>query len=431
MRRIRARRAFAANPPAAKFRLRQPAARVFPSAMPESAARPGLEWKRLVRRFRVPLRTATGEYAVRESIVVRLTDSAGRAGYGEVAPWPGFPVETLDAAEAQLVEIRNTERGARNHGCADGGLAGNANLQSGYASPPCFRHEADDPDPVVPSSGFPVPSLSATPCVATALSHARDWIANDRGMAESAAPCAGLLHDADDIVATEDKCAEGFSTLKLKVGRAALREEQRAVAVLIRNLSDIAPVRLRLDANGALTPAAYEAWCDFLSEFSEIEWLEQPLRPGAETRMRSIAEAAGVSARIALDESACRADTLPADWPGVLAVKPLLLGDLDDWRERRKAYPRIAYASVFESPFGRQSALCVAAEAAGFVAPAVAASGLVLPRVGSGGRVVAPAVGFDTLGVFDDDLEVHAPGPVARTVAREPEFWEALWKRIP
>jgi O-succinylbenzoate synthase len=371
--------------------------------MSETSGGPSLSWKRVTRRFRVPLRTAAGEFAVRESIVVRVVDDAGRVGYGEVAPWPGFPVETLAEAEAVLEQLKNSE----------------SEPGAGYASPPCFLHELSSDDSGRPTCG---------PCVTSALSHAREWLKNDRGEAGVELSCAGLLRDAEDFVATENKCADGFSTLKLKVAMRSLREEQRIVSALIRNLSDIAPVRLRLDANGTLTTAACAAWCDFLSEFSEIEWLEQPLAVGAESAMREIAEKAGVADRIALDESACAVATLPADWPGVLAVKPLLLGALDGWRARRKAYPHIAYASVFESPFGRQSALCVAAEFAGSSMPPVALSGLVLPRAESPAR--AATVGFDTLGVFDDDLDVHAPGPVARTVAREPEFWEKLWNRL-
>jgi O-succinylbenzoate synthase len=181
----------------------------------------------------------------------------------------------------------------------------------------------------VPAQATP-PHLSCRPCITSALSHAREWIKNKRGEAEVELACAGLLRDAEDFVATEDKCSDGFSTLKLKVGFRPLREEQRIVSALIRNLSDIAPVRLRLDANGMLTPAAYAAWCDFLSEYPEVEWLEQPLPVGAENAMREIAEKAGVAGRIALDESACHAATLPASWPGYLAVKPLLLGELGE-----------------------------------------------------------------------------------------------------
>lgn len=345
--------------------------------MHDTEGTPGISWKRVVRRFREPLRTATGDYAVRESLVVRLADAAGRAGYGEVAPWPGFPVETLDAAEALL-----------------------AGINGGFASPACTLPE------IAPDSPFAF--ASAGPCLGAALSHARAWLAGDWGRADLAFPCAGLLRSPADVPAALRMRDSGYTVLKTKIGRSALRDEQREVAALLRALGP--GVALRLDANGALAPAACEAWCDFLSEYPEVAWLEQPLRPGDESRMRDFAELAGVADRIALDESACSAVTLPAGWPGVFAVKPALLGDLDAWRKIRAtlAPERLAYSSVFETPFGRQAALCVAGESPG--------SGY--------------AAGFDTLGAFDDALDAHEGGPVAKTIVRDAASWEQLWNRI-
>lgn len=342
----------------------------------------GMSWRRVARRFRVPLLTATGDYAVRESLVVRLTDAAGRAGYGEVAPWPGFPVETPDAAEAQLRKRKSSGEG--------------------YASPPCFLHELAE---VGPGRGDP---SCPTPCLDAALSHARAWLAGDWGRANFAFPCAGLLRAPADIPEALRRRDSGYTVLKTKIGRASLRDEQREVAALIRALGS--GVSLRLDANGALSGDACSAWCDFLSEYPEVAWLEQPLRPGEEARMRDIAERAGVADRLALDESACTATILPADWPGVFAVKPPLLGDLDAWRKTRAKLPpeRLAYSSVFETPFGRQAALCVAGES---------------PDSGY-------AVGFDTLGAFDDDLDAHAAGQRVSTLSRDADFWEDLWQRL-
>lgn len=326
-----------------------------------------LAWKRLVRRFARPLKTAAGEFTRRESLILRLVDAEGRVGFGEVAPWPGFPVETLEAAEDRLAL------------------------------------GADAP--------FDTEALAAAglPCLAGALGAARLWSSENHGARSVSLPSAGLLRDLADHAEARAKLASGFVVLKLKIGRDRVRDEQRAVAGLVRAVSGVsATTRLRLDANGALDVGATAAWCDFLSEYPEVEWLEQPMPPGHEAVVRENAATSGVADRIALDESACSLAHLPADWPGILAVKPALLGDPAVWRTRRDAYPRVAYASVFESPFGRQSALVLASEdsRAGF------------------------AVGFDTLGAFDDALEVHAPGPVATTVARDPAFWDALWARI-
>lgn len=327
-----------------------------------------VEWKRVSRRFKTPLRTGSGEHVARESLVVRVRLEDGRTGYAECAPWPGFPVPSLDAREQELRSVT--------YELADGaGLASRKGLRA-------------------------TSSLHTPPCLIRA---ALDWARLGWGEVAARFPCAGLLRDDAEAPA---RAAAGFTTLKRKIGVLPLRDEQRAVAALVRACG--AGVSLRLDANGALGERDCALWCDFLSEFPEIAWLEQPLPVGKEVGMLAIAERAGVADRLALDESACAAGSLPETWSGVLAVKPVLLGDLDVWRARRDAYAQVAYASAFETPFGRQAALCVAAEdsRAGF------------------------AVGFDTLGAFGDDLDIHPAGPFAATVVREPAFWDALWNRL-
>ncbi len=319
-----------------------------------------LEWKRLARRFRTPVRSAAGEFSRRESLVLRVT-SAGGAGYAEVAPWPGFPGPSLDETERELVRLSESMR------------AGTVEVDAAFPA--------------------------ALPPVRAAL----EWARLGWGSAGISRPCAALLRDDAEAASL---VAAGYATLKRKIGLRPVRDEQREVSGLVRACGE--GVKLRLDANGALCARDCALWCDFLSEFPEIEWLEQPMRVGAEAEMLAAGEKAGVAERVALDESVCAVGSMPGEWPGVIAAKPLLVGDLDAWRARRMAYPQVAYASVFESPFGRQAALCVAGEdgRAGF------------------------ALGFGTLGAFDDDLDAHAAGPAASTLVREPEFWDALWNRL-
>lgn len=345
-----------------------------------SSAAPGLTWKRLSRRFRTPLHTATGLHETRDSLVLRWRDVSGRSGYGEVAPWPGFPTESLAEAEALLNET--------------------ARRDGGYESPACALNALSPLSPhafAVPYSG---------PCLAAALSHASAWLGGDWGRAGHALDCAALCPDRD-LAAAVAKRDAGFDTLKFKIGVGALRDEQRGIAALVRELGP--GVMLRLDANGALDAGKCAAWCDFLSEYPEVEWLEQPMAPGCEDAMAGIAARSGVAERLALDESVSGEATFDTAFPGVFVVKPALAGDPERLRAAREAagFPRVAYSSVFESPFGRQAALCIAGA--------------------SPGERVA---GFGTLGVFDDDLDVHEPGPVAKTVVRDEAFWEALWNRL-
>ena len=48
----------------------------------------------------MPVRTALGEWMLREGFILRLEDDEGVAGFGEVAPIPWLGSETLEAAES-------------------------------------------------------------------------------------------------------------------------------------------------------------------------------------------------------------------------------------------------------------------------------------------------------------------------------------------
>lgn len=50
------------------------------------------------RQFKRPLKTHHGIWAVREGIILRLTDENKRVSWGEIAPIPWFGSETLEQA---------------------------------------------------------------------------------------------------------------------------------------------------------------------------------------------------------------------------------------------------------------------------------------------------------------------------------------------
>ena len=63
-----------------------------------------ISFRRYQRSFTKPLRTAHGEWSVREGFIVRIEQNSA-TGYGEVAPIPEFGTETIEAAEAYLQKL--------------------------------------------------------------------------------------------------------------------------------------------------------------------------------------------------------------------------------------------------------------------------------------------------------------------------------------
>ncbi|HEY9658068.1 MAG TPA: hypothetical protein V6C65_06425, partial [Allocoleopsis sp.] len=62
--------------------------------------RPQFQFKLYHRPFKQPLMTHHGVWAVREGIILRLSDASGRVGWGEIAPIAAFGSEGLEQALA-------------------------------------------------------------------------------------------------------------------------------------------------------------------------------------------------------------------------------------------------------------------------------------------------------------------------------------------
>ena len=267
------------------------------------------------RRFDRPLRTARGEWAVREGYLLRIREG-DRVGYGEVAPLPEFGTETLAEAEAYLVALPaggEWELPEHLRCCAFGMSAALAGLKGAMA---------------LPDRNFEV---------------------------------AGLLpagEGAESVL--EEKRSGGYDVFKWKVGvEAAARE----MAVFER-LTDRLPKggRLRLDANGAWSLELLGEWLEFLKgRVDVVEFVEQPLAPGLEAEMMAARAESGIE--IALDESLNGAGAARwlGEWPGVLVVKAPLMGDMARLQAQLEPVAeRVVLSSVFETGIGFLNTLVLA-----------------------------------------------------------------------
>ena len=254
------------------------------------------------RKFRRPLATAHGVWEHREGIIIRLEREDGAYGFGEVAPVPWFGTETMEAALK---------------GCE---------FFSGLG--------------IVDPRDLPTNNM---PCFNWAVSSAIDGQQQPLAREFTVAALETNLGELDE------KRHSGFRTFKRKIGVAEVEAEMKAVDSFVAELEE--GQRLRLDANSGLSEHDFKRWLEFL-EGKPVEFLEQPLAPGLENRMLEIVEP--FSTPLALDESIAGLDSLLRwrDWPGVLVVKPSLLGWIGD-----ENLPPIVGSSVFETAFGFEAAL--------------------------------------------------------------------------
>ncbi len=319
------------------------------------------------RSFVKPLRTAHGEWSVREGFIVRFKRDS-KVGYGEVAPIPTFGTETLEAAGAYLKSL--TDKGE---------------LPTSAAVPdvlPCCTFgisAACSDSPPKPKRNYSIAALL---------------------------PAGKAALDSVTV-----KIRQGYTTFKWKIGVEPVAAEQAILAELLKRLPSDA--RIRLDANGGLSAEALERWLSILCNYwQQIDYLEQPLPVGQEASMARYAKSSQVP--IALDESLHGAEGIRwlelGAWAGPLVIKPALMGDRDRLIERlRPIAGQVVLSSVFETAVGLENALSIADQ---------------LPEL-------SRAVGFDTLDAFSDALMPLSAVPVITVVDRNrldsADIWEQLY----
>ncbi|MBO2008057.1 o-succinylbenzoate synthase [Hymenobacter negativus] len=262
-------------------------------------------------RFNFPARTSRGALAEHVAWYLYLADDAtpGVIGLGEAAPLAGLSPEFgahFGAAVADLCQRFNA-----------GALASFV-----AADAPAFV-------------GSGLPSLTfalETAALDLAAGGRRQLYANAFSQGQAALPINGLVWMGDAAFMREQiqqKLTAGYSCLKLKIGGLDFATEL-AILAEIRAVAGAEKLTLRVDANGAFTPADAPAKLAQLAAF-HIHSIEQPIAAGQPAVLAELCRTSPLP--IALDEEligvsdpARQAALLDEVRPAYVVLKPTLLG---------------------------------------------------------------------------------------------------------
>jgi o-succinylbenzoate synthase len=252
-----------------------------------------------------PLETAAGTVERREGFLVRVTVD-GTEGVGEATPL-GPWTETLEATRTALGAVRD-------------------------ADPEAALDAVDPVATPAAAHGVELAVLDArartaeVPLADHLTDELADHLADGRQTADRV-PVNATVGDADADATAEaasEVVAEGFETLKIKVGARRLSEDVERLQAVREAVG--AAVELRADANAAWrsVPKVRTA----LGNFADlgVSYVEQPL-PAED--LAGLADLRGGEVGIALDESLAvhtLEEVLAADAADVLILKPMALG---------------------------------------------------------------------------------------------------------
>ncbi|RSK48870.1 o-succinylbenzoate synthase [Hymenobacter rigui] len=151
---------------------------------------------------------------------------------------------------------------------------------------------------------------------------------------EAGVPINGLVWMGDAGFMREQiekKLADGYACLKLKIGGLDFATEL-AILAEIRALAGPERLTLRVDANGAFSPAEALPKLEQLARF-QLHSIEQPIRAGQWEQMAEVCRASPVPVAldeelIGLTEPAQQQELLALTQPAYIILKPTLLGGL-------------------------------------------------------------------------------------------------------
>lgn len=255
--------------------------------------------------FKKPAGTSRGTYTTRKSWFLMLSskDAPERWGCGECAPLPNLSCDDVPEYEEVLAKacqkFTNTGQidieGLRNYpsilfGLETALLQFEANSLALWDTP-FSRGEA----------GIPINGLI--------------WMGNYKEMLEQ----------------VTEKIESGYRCIKLKIGAIDFEKELEILRI-IREQFSARDIELRVDANGAFSPAEAMAKLNRLAEF-DLHSIEQPIRAGQWDDMALLAASSPVP--IALDEELIGCNTpekkkelLSFIRPQYIVLKPSLHGGL-------------------------------------------------------------------------------------------------------
>jgi o-succinylbenzoate synthase len=269
-----------------------------------------LTYQRRALHFNFPARTSRGALTEHVAYYLALRDAQqpGKVGWGEAAPLAGLSPDYGPDFEATVQAF-----------CQQFNEAGHAALTPDEA--------AGLVPPTLPALRFAL----ETAVLDLAGGGRHQLYANAFSQGRAGLPINGLVWMGDAAFMREQirqKLAAGYACLKVKIGSLDWATELALLAE-IRAEASPAQLVLRVDANGAFSPAEAPAKLAQLAEFG-IHSIEQPIRAGQWAALAALCRTSPVP--VALDEELIgitdptqQEELLDTVRPPYLVLKPTLL----------------------------------------------------------------------------------------------------------
>ncbi len=259
-----------------------------------------------VLKMSKPFITSKGSLKERKGFILKLTGSSGKTGIGDAAPFPEFGSESFKEAEKAL---------------------NNFNLK--------FKLDLDN---LFDSLDYTLSPLNIYPSLRHGFEQALlNLICNEKNISLNdllgrsslkiinVNAVVGLMTPKKSAQAALNFLEEGYSVLKVKIGRDTFRNDYDSIEAIKEAVGN--KLKIRLDVNGKWNLEQAEKHLRKLENF-DIEYVEQPVNSIDDfvklSKLTNMPIAADESIR-SLDDAN---NFINSNAAGVLILKPMMLGGI-------------------------------------------------------------------------------------------------------
>ncbi|MHB1686897.1 MAG: o-succinylbenzoate synthase [Ignavibacteriaceae bacterium] len=285
--------------------------------------------------------TARTTISERKGFIIKLKSSS-KIGYGEAAPLPEFGSETFEQDEEALKNFKFDLKLVLTNFIE----SIDNNLKT-FSTMPALRH------------GFEQALLNLF-CARTNIS--LNEILNCTSKKEIGVNAVvGFLTPGESATAASKLAKEGFTTLKIKVGRDNFEEDIKCIKSIRQTIDK--KIKLRLDANGKWNSNEAIDNINRLENLN-IEYVEQPVKSLAGFQKVSFKTKVSLAADESIRSYEDAIKFIESNSVKALVLKPMLLGGIIptlkiiDAAEKKKL--KAIISSSFESALGRSMAIFAA-----------------------------------------------------------------------
>jgi len=290
-------------------------------------------------KLKSPFKNASFVINDREGFIIRIVDENNFIGFGEVAPLPGFSLETAEKCDIALNKLHYSiiEKSAKK---LDFDLI----------------HELQ--------------SISSLPSLSFGIEQAVISLLIKRGELSSLLANSkpievnGLVGIEPKDVAlkkVDDLLIKGFKTIKIKIGENNFEDDIKLIKTITDRIDD--SIKIRIDVNGNWDYEKAEQAVTILDS-TKIELIEQPVNNINELVMLSDFSPIPIAVDEAIKSSADARNIIEKSNIQIIILKPSILGGIIETitliKSAERLGKKIIISSAFESVVGRSALMLLA-----------------------------------------------------------------------